>query len=135
MVQVFGLREHSVSFLCSSFCFLFSSSSPMRASIAWLGVDIFAFCPDVFLRSFFLVSFSLSVYAYLSHFARFPLSLLRFLSLSNSLRLLFLSVYCFCVVYFRQRQFIPSHPSNSGDHVNDLCGDSCHAVKYSCIMK
>ena len=47
-----------VTFFCSSFCFLFCSSSPTRASIFWVGVNGFALCPDpFFLRSFLLVSF------------------------------------------------------------------------------
>ena len=47
-----------VPFFCSSFCFLFFSSSPIRASIACVGVDGFLFYPDpFFLPSFLLVSF------------------------------------------------------------------------------
>ena len=47
-----------LSFFCSSFYFLFFSFSSMRARIAWVGVDGFALCPDLFfLRSFLLVSF------------------------------------------------------------------------------
>ena len=40
-----------------SFCFLFFSSSPIRASVACVGVEAFALCPDpFFLRSFLLIS-------------------------------------------------------------------------------
>ena len=48
----------SVSFFWYSFCFLFFSSSPICASLAWVGVEGFALCSDLFfLRSFLLVSF------------------------------------------------------------------------------
>ena len=53
MDQVAELGVRSL-ILSSSFCFLFFSSSPITASIAWVGMDGFALCSDLFfLRSFF----------------------------------------------------------------------------------
>ena len=50
VVQVAGLGARCL--------FLSFFSSPIRAEIVWVGVESFAFCPDlVFLRSFLLVSF------------------------------------------------------------------------------
>ena len=43
-----------VSLFWSSFCFLFFSSSPICASIAWDGMDGFAFFPDPFVLHSFL---------------------------------------------------------------------------------
>ena len=58
MVQVAGLGVRSVYFFCSSFCFLFFPSSPICASIVWVGVNGFTICPaPFFLHSFLLVSF------------------------------------------------------------------------------
>ena len=57
-----------VSFLYSHFCFLLCSSSPIRASVTWVGVDGFALCSDLFfLRSFLPCLFSSVLLPLLAH--------------------------------------------------------------------
>ena len=61
VVKVARLETRSVCYFCSSFCFLFFSSSHIRWSFAWVGVDGFASAPIRFvLHSYLLFLFFLS---------------------------------------------------------------------------